>query len=346
MAKIVCIGSTSKDIFFPTSEGLILETPENLTSQRKIAFELGAKFHIDRRYESIGGCAANVCCGLKKAGIDSFCYTAIGDDAVGTWILDEFKNQGVGTKLVNLEKDCLSDLSAIVVDKKTGERIIFTNQLSNSRLEIDAEIVGSPEWIFIGDLTGKWEKNLDKIFEAAGLVEIKVAFNPRQKTIHDNPQKVIEAIKKSQVILLNKDESLEIVSNMAISPSGDELNNEEYLIKKIKDLGPDRAVLTDGKRGAWVFDGNKLLWAGALGIQSVETTGAGDAFSSGFLAAHIKGKNLEECLKWGIANSGNSVKFYGAIAGLLDEENIQKNIEKIEVKIIPAKGGRDNRLIP
>lgn len=335
MAKIVCIGSTSKDIFFPTKEGKIFETPEDLTSQRKIAFELGAKFHTGKRYEALGGCAANVCCGLKKLGIDSSCYTTIGDDLIGKWILNEFEKQGVDTGLVISEKECPSDLSAIVVDKKSGERIIFSNQVANTKLKIEAEKIGIPDWIFIGDLNGNWETNLDKILTMIESARIGMAFNPRQKTIHDNPQKVVEAIKKSRVVLLNKDESIEIVSSLEVSLTKSELNDEINLIKKLKDLGPDYVALTDGRRGAWVFDGRDVIYADATGTEPRDTTGAGDAYSSGFLAAIIKGKSLEEALKWGIINSGNSVGFYGAHEGLLNTEQITDRISDIVVSRVP-----------
>lgn len=330
--KIICIGSTSKDIFFPIEEGKIFETPEDLTSQRKIAFELGAKFHTDKRYEALGGCAANVCCGLKKLGIESSCYTTIGDDLIGKWILNEFEKQGVDTRLVISGKECPSDLSAIVVDKSSGERIIFSNQVANAKLKIEAEKIGSPDWIFIGDLNGNWETNLDKILTVTESARIGIAFNPRQKTIHDNPQKVIEAIKKSRVVLLNKDESIEIVSNLGVNLAESELNNEINLIKKLKDLGPDYVALTDGRRGSWVFDGRDVIHADATGTEPRDTTGAGDAYSSGFLAAIIKGKSLEEALKWGIINSGNSVGFYGAHEGLLDENEILKKLKEVNIK--------------
>ena len=48
MKTVICIGASTQDIFFPTAEGKIIETPEDVTSQRKIAFELGAKYP-DRR---------------------------------------------------------------------------------------------------------------------------------------------------------------------------------------------------------------------------------------------------------------------------------------------------------
>ena len=52
--KVICVGSTSKDIFFPTSEGQVVDTPEDLESQKKFVFELGAKYHISDRFESLG----------------------------------------------------------------------------------------------------------------------------------------------------------------------------------------------------------------------------------------------------------------------------------------------------
>ena len=68
MKQVICIGSGSKDIFFPTTEGITQETPDDLTAQKKIIFELGAKYHIDNRFESLGGCAVNQACGLRRLG--------------------------------------------------------------------------------------------------------------------------------------------------------------------------------------------------------------------------------------------------------------------------------------
>ena len=51
----------------------------------------------------------------------------------------------------------------------------------------------------------------------------------------------------------------------------------------------------------------------------VDRTGAGDAFASTFVAALIKGKSLDEALRWAPINSMNVVQRVGAQAGLLSE---------------------------
>ena len=55
MSTIICIGSAAKDIFFPTGEGILLHTPEDVEAQEKVAFEVGAKYQVDDRFESLGG---------------------------------------------------------------------------------------------------------------------------------------------------------------------------------------------------------------------------------------------------------------------------------------------------
>lgn len=335
--KIICIGSAAKDIFFPTDGGVILETPDDLLSQRKITFELGAKYQAENRYEALGGCAANAASGMAKLGLDASCYSKIGGDPLGEWIIKELKDKNVLTDLMQIEQRISSDLSAIVVDKKSGDRVIFFNRDANEKLKITPENLEGADWLFVSALNGNekesWEDNLEKILKiCAG--KSKLAFNPGPENINNNPQKIREAIKHCEVLIVNKDEAIEIVSSIA---GRDETlprlyDDEKFLIGELKKIGAKIIAITDGKRGAWACDEKNIFYAEATGNNPVETTGAGDAFSSGFMAAVIKEKSLEEALKWGIANSGNAVKFYGAIEGLLDEGEILKEISKIVIK--------------
>ena len=224
--------------------------------------------------------------------------------------------------LITKDKKLSSDMSAIIVDKNSGERVIFSNQKANGNLEIIPEKISGAEWIFIGDLHGNWQKHLDLIFETAKKNKIKLAYNPRQINIHDNAKKVIEKIAGTEILFVNKDEAMEIV----LSVNNKKIDDEKYLLQELKKIGARIVVITDGVRGAWVTDGVETFFTHGIKVPAVDSTGAGDAFSSGFLAAYIKNKNIEECLQWGIINSSNEVQFYGAIEGLLGEEEILKKI--------------------
>lgn len=332
--KIICIGSASMDIFFPTEEGIIIDTPEDITSQKKFAFELGAKYQIDDRYESLGGCAANVSVGLSRLGTETGCYSRIGNDLLGKSIEERLNVEGVNVSLIQHDEKYKSDLSAIIVDKKSGERTIFFNRDANEKLKVTESDLEGAEWIFISALNGDWKGNLDKILEHCEKSKAKIALNPGQRNMKDDCKKVIDAIKKCEILILNKDEAIEIISHLGESFDKEDINDEKFLLAKLKDFGPSIVALTDGARGAWSFDGESYFYNKVVGINPTETTGAGDAFNSGFLAAYLKGKKVEECLRWGIANSGNSLNFYGAIEGLLKEDEMLDKIKEIEIEKI------------
>lgn len=328
MEKIICIGSSTKDIIFPISDGTIMETPDDMESQVKIAFELGAKYQLaQKRHESIGGCAANVACGLARLGMEPYNCTCIGDDHSGEWLRKELEANGVKTALMQVEENCQSDLSLILAHVPSEDRIIFSDRASNEKLQILPEEIKKigAEWIFVSSLNGNqqegWDIKLDKILELAREANIQLIFNPGQKNIKSNIGKVIEAIRQAKILLVNKDEAIEIVGKVE-DVNKESLNDEKFLAEKLRDLGPRMVALTDGARGAWAYDGQDFLHVEARIEKIADTLGAGDAFASGLVAAHLKGKNLQECLRWGIANSSSVVQSYGAIAGLLKESEI------------------------
>jgi sugar/nucleoside kinase (ribokinase family) len=330
MEKIICIGSSTKDIIFPITEGEVMETPEDLEAQIKIVFELGAKYQLsDRRHESIGGCAANVACGLARLGVETHCCTRIGDDEPGNWLKKELENNGVSTDLVQAGENCQSDLSFIVAHIPSEDRIIFSDRASNEKLEILPEEIGKigAEWLFISSLNGNvqesWDAKLDKLLGLAREKNMKLIFNPGQKNIKNNIEKVVETIRQAEVLLVNKDEALEMVEKLGEFDAGS-LNSEKFLAEKLLELGLDAVTLTDGVRGAWGLNRDDFVHVDARVEKVADSLGAGDAFASGFIAAHLKGKSLEECLKWGIANSSSVVRYYGAIEGLLREDDIQE----------------------
>lgn len=334
MKKVICIGSASKDIFFPTNEGVIMETPEELTSKRKIAFELGAKYQIEDRFEAPGGCAANVAQGLARLGIAAACYSKLGDDAVGRWIEEELAKEGVDVELLQKERSCKSDLSAIIVDTASGERTIFFNRDANERLEILPEQLTGADTFFISALNGAWEDHLAKILELVKEKKIQFIINPGQRNIKDNVNAVIEGVRASEVFISNKDEAIEIVAGSQQDLAPDQLDDEMVLIKELAKMGPRTVVITDGERGAWGTDSEAYFFAEPLLKKAVDSTGAGDALTSGFLAAYLAGKKMEEALSWGIANSSNSVIFYGAREGLLKTGEIEDVAAKVTVKKI------------
>ena len=72
-------------------------------------------------------------------------------------------------------------------------------------------------------------------------------------------------------------------------------------------------VSTRSEKGAIaVMNGMRYEVPAAPVAQVVDTTGAGDLFAAGFLAAHIDGRGVEDCLKLGAAAAAEVISHYGA----------------------------------
>lgn len=336
---VICIGSSSKDVFFPVAGAAVIDTPEDLTAQKKVLFELGGKYKVDDRFEAVGGVAANVSQGLSALGLRSACYTKVGDDKLGKWIIAELKSRGVSTKHVFVDGSVRSDLSAIIVLTESGERTIFHNRDANERLEIIPEKLTGADWFFISALNGDWQTHLRAILTIVKQNNIRLAINPGQHSLRENPDLVAQSIGQSDILVLNKDEAIELVLKVS-APSEEErgrINDERFLLRKLHEMGAKRIGLTDGKRGAWASDGSMSLFCAPIFHEqecAVDTTGAGDAFSSAFLAAWIRFSDMERALRYGIANGVNTTRYYGANGGLLSTEDIESTSSILKVETL------------
>lgn len=324
--RMICIGSAGKDIFLPTAEAVIIDTPEDTYSQQKLCFELGGKHHIEDRYESPGGCATNVSVGVARLGVAVSVYGCVGYDSDGEWIISELTKNGVSCERIIRLPDMRTDLSAIIVDKNTGERTIFANRDVGEHLEICEDDLIEYQWIFVGSLYGQYHAHATRITHIIEDHDHSFIFNPGQHNIKENPEDVIALIGHATLLFVNKDEAIEIVANAKPMYNEEELSHEKKLLDALKELGAQVVVLTDGKRGAWAADSNQCEHIIPENDESLDTTGAGDAFSSGFIAAYLCEQSLQTCLTWGRTNATGVVGYYGAQKGLLQREEMVAKI--------------------
>jgi fructokinase len=74
------------------------------------------------------------------------------------------------------------------------------------------------------------------------------------------------------------------------------------------------AALTRSEKGSLVISGDATAEVAAVPTRVVDTTGAGDAYAAGFLAAHAKGLPLAECGRWGSVAAAEAISHFGARA--------------------------------
>ncbi|MFT5463714.1 MAG: ribokinase, partial [Planctomycetota bacterium] len=93
-----------------------------------------------------------------------------------------------------------------------------------------------------------------------------------------------------------------------VSPGG--------LARRLASHGPECVVLTLGEEGAVHFDGTELIPLDAFKVESVDGTGAGDAFIAALAVHRADGERLRECLRAASAAGALAVRRKGAIPSL------------------------------
>jgi len=72
------------------------------------------------------------------------------------------------------------------------------------------------------------------------------------------------------------------------------------------------AAVTRSEKGSVIVAGSATVEVAAVPTKVVDTTGAGDAYAAGFLAAHAKGLPLAECGRWGSVAAAEAISHFGA----------------------------------
>jgi len=331
--SILCIGSLSRDVFLPYENIAILDTPEDTLAKQKMLFEVGAKYRAKDRYDAPGGCAANVSQGLARLGVDASLFANVGNDHLGETLLEEVRGEGVDTSPVCRVDGKKTDLGIIVVDKETGERTIFYNRDANESFSFPPEVFTEKGAVFVSGLYGDWRANIRDVARLAGENDCTLFYNPSASNIEDDAECVWEVAKKCEGVFLNKDEAMELLLRLhernVLGGDFDKhrVEDEKYLATFLgAHLGVKFAVITDGARGAWAYDRSRdaVHFRSGHSVERVaDATGAGDAFTSGFLASFLLGHSIETSLAWGIANATNVIRFYGAKEGLLRKDAME-----------------------
>lgn len=338
MSTITTIGGATRDLTFLTNQGKVIETPENLTEQALLAFEYGAKIRSNEVYFNFGGGACNVAATFAKLGIETAVNCRIGNDDDGKAVIKNLEKIGANTNLIQIDENKKTGFSLVVVNKNEGggDRVIFVYKGASDYLEVEKNNINKNEWIYLTSLAGNWEESLSEISEAVQENKIKLAWNPGATQISAGKDKLAKLLKNTEVLIVNKDEAIELIQNdKNIKMDYNDINNPAVLCKTIKKLGPKIVVVTDGKEGAYLFsDDDSILFSPATSEKRIDTTGAGDSFGSALVGGYILTGDLETALKYGVINSGNVVSEYGAQNGILNKEEIEKRLGEIKVSYL------------
>lgn len=309
---LVTVGGATVDVSFYSKEGELISTG-NISKQKLLAFEYGAKVVADRVFTTCGGGAANAAVSASRLGLKVATFSRIGNDENARIILGNFKSNKVDSSFVKIDSKIATAFSMVLtIDNPSKEHIAFIHRGANSSFsakDLSLDKINT-DWFYVTSLPkGSWEEIIAKL----AATKKKIAWNPGNEQLKD-VAKIKKFLPAIEVLIVNRDEALEFRK----------LKDIKGLIAYIYSLGPKLVVITDGGNGAYAYDGKKYYFMKSKSTKVMNTLGVGDAFGSSLTSALIYGKNIKQALTWGITNSASVVSEIGAQKGLLTKKQIEK----------------------
>lgn len=253
---------------------------------------------------TLGGAPLNVAGHLTKLGLNGAILSAVGNDELGKRALNEIEALGLSTDMI------------ATLDYETGKAIITLNgknaeyEFNNPCAWDNIPLQALPEnvtLIYYGTLAqrGNSKNTLKELLNSVQSQHRFFDVNIRKHFYSDEIIK--EGVENATILKLNDEEVDIVLDALKI-----EMRGYRGLEELFKEYNLDLILLTKGKEGTMCFK-NKWYRVPCAPVEVVDTVGAGDSLSAGFLASYIKTGDLEKSLLFGSHIADYVVTKRGAI---------------------------------
>ena len=338
---IITIGSATMDVFVECDEANIVSVSTKKDKSEFMSYPYGAKVEVTDFASNTGGGGVNTALNFANLGFSTSAICKIGDDIYSKGVLEVLGKSTIDLSNVIQDKSVSTGFSIILLSFQ-GDRTVLAQRGANATLkksEINFDAIKNAKLIYIAPLSGESNKVLQTVVEFAEANGVKVCFNAGTTSIKKGFEYIKKILDSAEIVVMNKEEAafctkiqvrpdsrLEKFSKQLVHPDVQEM------LKKLKINGQQVVVITDGKYGAYAYDGKTFYQCENFPAEVVSTLGAGDAFASTFCGALERtGQDIGKSLMYASVNSASVVSNFGASEGFLTFEEIEKRlIEKPE----------------
>ncbi|MBD5359041.1 MAG: carbohydrate kinase [Bacteroides sp.] len=263
---------------------------------KKIVVGMGeALWDVLPEGKKIGGAPANFAYHVSQFGLPSCAVSAIGNDALGKEILDNFNAKGLnvlietvpyptGTVQVELDPEGIPQYD--IKENVAWDNIPFTEALENLAKETKAVCFGSlAQRNIVSRETIK--KFIDAIPEDNDPL---IIFDINLRQGFFTKETIAESMERCNILKIN-DEELVVISRLFGYP-GIDLQDKCWILLGKYNL--KMLILTCGVNGSYVFTPGKVYFRPTPVVEVEDTVGAGDSFTAAFIASILKGKSVSE----------------------------------------------------
>jgi sugar/nucleoside kinase (ribokinase family) len=313
MLDIISIGDATIDTFLFIHDIEI----KMIDGKKKALINWADKLPVDEFYRTVAGNAANNAVGSSRLGMKTAFYTVLAHDVGGREITHKMSKEGVSTRYIVIDERHGTNASTVISYK--GERTILVyHEHRHYKLP---DFVPS-HWIYLTSMANGFEKIYKELAKYIDKYHVKLGYNPGTFQLRAGLEKNKIILQRTEVLSLNVEEAQSWVGDCGRDP--------EELCKKLIALGPKSVILTDGRKGAYSYSAEGFYYIAEYPGPRIEATGAGDGFTTGYIAALFYGKTHQEALRWGPINAGHVVLKVGPQEGLLTYKEMQGLLKKMK----------------
>jgi len=255
-------------------------------------------FETEEYHRFLGGSPTNVASNAARLGLKSVLIATCGQDGLGDFSIQKLKQNSVITSYVKQLEN--SSTSIILVSKSTGTPDFIPFRDADFKIDcsqIPDELLKSAKIFHTTCFALSKKPAQETIVERAkkakvlGLqTSIDINFSERIWPDREEAKHVLkDYLSTDPFVKLSEDDCYRLFA---------EAKSEEFIFDYFHGLGASTICLTKGKDGVVLSDlKSGIIRKNALPITEVkDTTGAGDAFWTGFLYAQLENKNFEETI--------------------------------------------------
>ncbi|MEM1639730.1 MAG: sugar kinase [Desulfurococcaceae archaeon] len=282
-----------------------------------------------------GGAPANVAIGVSRLGHKSGMISCVGNDIFGDFLIRTLEENGVDTKFVK-RKNARTTL-AFVMLYENAEREFFFYRLpwantADSMLEpndINLDEISKARVIHFSGFATSHGQTADTILYMIRRLShagVTISYDPTfRKDVWITVDKALkvhsECMKYVNFLSMGIDELKGLYGD--ISPN----SLAEKLFNKYPNL--ETIAIRLGSRGAYVRTRSEEVEVPAFRITPVDTTGAGDAWTAGFIVYYLLEENgLERAVKYANAVAAIKCMARGAITSLPHRRTVEEFVNK------------------
>jgi ribokinase len=253
---------------------------------------------------AFGGHAGNCACQLARLGAKVAVLGAVGADADGVALISDLQACGVNTEFIR----SISEIATgrVVIPSFPDCRYMLMYRGANDYISLESigEAIAEFEAIVLFDPLIEFA---DSLFEMLSRLRMKVYWNPGG--LLANSPATNARLRYADVVIMNCVEARAAFVNLIDAPLLRRLNSDRPGFRLIESLGPE---------GARLHAQGRTLQVGSFPARAVDETGAGDAFTAGFVAFDSIGFNETTTLRLANAAGACAIEGTGARAAQAD----------------------------